>query len=90
MANHGSPVMRKPDKNRFHFSHKTTGVPGPGNYTMRDSISNGGRYILSSFKSQSGVKWSKGERLNDLAKKKQQYKPGPGAYELPSDFGSLL
>lgn len=88
MPNLGAPVMRKAKRGRFSssMSNLPTYTPGPGNYDVRDGVSRGG-YIQSNFKNLGNTKF--GARIPDNSQRYKQFIPGPGAYEAPSDFGSL-
>lgn len=55
--------MMRSKKGRFQGSLPISVAPGPGNYTMRDGLSNGGRYVLSNFKTNAGAKF--GGKLKD-------------------------
>eukprot|EP00347_Sterkiella_histriomuscorum_P002353 403368482 len=72
-------------KDRFEIPTFKNGIPGPGNYTPKNNLNEN---IYSLYRSLGHTKFSKDERkaLNDKLYRNVEY-PGPGNYELPSDFG---
>ena len=67
------------------FSSARTSNPGPGQYSPPESINPKGQYFVSKFKS-SGV----GLFGSDIRKSKMikdSFTPGPGMYDIPSEFG---
>ncbi|CAG9328293.1 unnamed protein product [Blepharisma stoltei] len=60
-------------------------VPGPGTYKPIEGISKNGDYFFSRFHSSSTRTFGKSERSSQPSSPGEV--PGPGAYQLPSEFG---
>lgn len=63
--------------------------PGPSSYLQGDSIQGNAKYVLSNHQGQGTRAFEKNARLTftDDFKTKSKKVPGPGDYELPSQFG---
>lgn len=69
-----------------HVRNQSTGsTPGPGAYQPRTDMSQSGNYFIASFKSSQSRRFGKANsRPGSVAR---SCAPGPGTYDLPSDFG---
>ena len=63
-------------------------MPGPGTYQPKDGISAKGDYFVSTMQSSKASLFSKGARNQSVVRTKSgTLIPGPGTYEVPSEFG---
>ena len=63
-------------------------VPGPGSYNETNNLSNSGKYISSRNTGFGKRLFDKEKRVNDIIRKAvRNGNPGPGSYQMPSDFG---
>lgn len=71
------------------FKEEKSDNPGPGNYTYDDAFKKASIKIKNSQMSMPSLKSHFGvnAKMADQAPKEQRDKPGPGMYDLPSDFG---
>lgn len=62
--------------------------PGPSSYREGDGISSSAKYVLSHHKSNGCRSFSKNARKHFTEEFSNNKKnPGPGSYELPTEFG---
>lgn len=63
--------------------------PGPGKYKEISQMSNTGTYLLSQNKGGTRAKFDKDKResMFDKVFRKELANPGPGYYQVPSEFG---
>ncbi|KAL4511959.1 hypothetical protein ABPG72_012804 [Tetrahymena utriculariae] len=85
----GATTFNPPRSKRFPKSGNIN--PGPGQYKPRNDLEKSGSYVLSIYKSYGTRNFSNAsprQSFVDQASKSTIYKPGPGTYRLPSEFGN--
>lgn len=69
--------------------HPDNRVPGPGDYDNSTSLSNVGKYVMSSHRGGTYAKFDSSPRRTrfDEVARAALTRPGPGQYKAPSEFG---
>ena len=82
----GATTINPPRSARFNPNPERT-QPGPGAYEPKLNMTGEGKYYIQKFKSSGAKTFYHSNRKTLQNKSTAKLAPGPGAYQMPSDFG---